>query len=163
MSVEARPRGGFIILLSLILAMALMMLPMAEPYVRFRPDLLLLVLAYWAMALPHRIGVFTGFFIGLLMDGATSSLTGEHAFIYAFSLWIIVLYHKRLRVTSRWKQTVFIISLLLFEKIVYAVILGITRSTIPDGIFWLSPFIAIFIWPWLFPFLRDLRRRSHIY
>lgn len=163
MNTTAAPRGGFVILTTLVIALALMFLPLPEMLTRLRPDVLLLVLVYWVMALPHRIGIFTGFIAGLLMDGATSSLVGQHALVYVISLWIVMLYHKRLRVTTRWKQTLLVIGLLFFEKVVAAIVLGATRSTIPDGIFWLPPLMAILVWPWLFPFLRNLRRRFYIY
>lgn len=163
MSHDAQPRGGLIILLTLIAALLLMLLPISATAAKLRPDLIMLVLIYWAMALPHRIGIFTAFVAGLLVDSATSSLIGEHALAYVLSIWIVLTYHKRLRVSVRWKQTLLAITLLFFSKFVAAIVLGITRGAIPDAIFWASPLTALFIWPWLFPSLRNLRRRFHIY
>ncbi len=162
MSVHVQQRGYYLVLLTLVVSLILNYMPLSEQASRLRPDILLIVLIYWAMALPHRVGMLTGFFAGLLMDGATGSLMGQHAFVYVISLWMISIYHKRLRVVSRWNQTLSVILLLLFGKLVEAIVLGVTHAVIPDLKFWASPFLTIFIWPWLFPFLRNFRQSFRI-
>jgi len=43
------------------------------------PDILLLIIAFWCVHEPRRVGLFTAFFFGLLMDVHDAGLLGEHA------------------------------------------------------------------------------------
>src|SRR5690625_1978725 len=43
------------------------------------PDLLMLVLCFWALHEPRRVNMLLGFFLGILIDVHDGSLLGEHA------------------------------------------------------------------------------------
>ena len=64
------------VLLSFLVAMMLTSLPLPESAIIYRPDWLILVLIYWCMALPERIGIFTGWLLGLTLDVMYGSLLG---------------------------------------------------------------------------------------
>ncbi|MCK4708547.1 MAG: rod shape-determining protein MreD, partial [Gammaproteobacteria bacterium] len=70
------PRPYIAILISLVIALMLNMLPLPEWANYARPDLVTLVLIYWAMALPQIAGVFLAFIFGLLLDVSQSTLLG---------------------------------------------------------------------------------------
>ena len=63
-------RGGGIIIigLTILIALILMLIPLPEWAHSLRPEWLVLVLIYWTMALPHRVGIGTAFCCGLLLD-----------------------------------------------------------------------------------------------
>ena len=63
--------GRLIILATLCVAMLLMILPMPDWARPFRPQWVTLVLLYWAIALPHRVGVGSGFATGIVLDVLT--------------------------------------------------------------------------------------------
>ena len=43
------------------------------------PDVLILIIAFWCAHEPRRVGLFTAFTFGLLMDVHDAGLLGEHA------------------------------------------------------------------------------------
>jgi rod shape-determining protein MreD len=155
-------RGWLIILLTLFLALAIDLIPASSLPLRLRPDLVLLALIYWTMAIPQRIGIFSGLVIGLLVDVATGSVLGQHALSYSAILWAVVENHKRLRLAIFWKQTLIVMLLLLGERIISAIVLGATLGQLPDLLFWLAPLLALVVWPLVFGVLRAVRRTLRV-
>ena len=60
------------------------------------PDLLALVLVFWAVHQPLRVGIGTAFFFGILMDVHQSSLLGQHALAYTVLSFLAIAIHRRL-------------------------------------------------------------------
>src|SRR5258708_32022473 len=87
-----------LVLVSLTLAFCLNLMTWQGTPLLARPDFLLLVLIYWCMEEPHRIGATSAFFAGLLMDIAESSLTGQNALVYSLSAYLAL--NFRLRILS---------------------------------------------------------------
>ena len=65
---------------SLIAALLLNMLPLGR--VAWMPDLLALVLVFWNVHQPLRVGIGMAFMFGLAMDVHQTSLLGQHALSY---------------------------------------------------------------------------------
>lgn len=60
------------------------------------PDVLLLVLAFWCLREPRRVGLFTAFVLGLLMDVHDSEYLGLHALGYVLVAYGAVMLCRRL-------------------------------------------------------------------
>ena len=78
--------GTITISLTLLLGMVLSVLPLPDfvpPELGFvRPDWVAMVLIYWILALPHRVGLITAWIAGLGMDVLLGTLLGQHALSY---------------------------------------------------------------------------------
>ena len=62
---------------SLLVALLLNMLPLGRtPWL---PDFLILVLVFWSVHQPLRVGIGAAFFFGLCMDVNQTALLGQHA------------------------------------------------------------------------------------
>ncbi|WP_455219971.1 rod shape-determining protein MreD, partial [Kaarinaea lacus] len=72
----AKPQGGFVILITFIVALTLMMMPLPEWAESARPQWLMMVVIYWCIALPDRFGVILAWLVGLVLDVATGALLG---------------------------------------------------------------------------------------
>ena len=155
-------RSSIILYATFIAALVLQVFPLPLWAQQARPDIPLLVLIYWSMALPDRIGIVAAVVLGVIVDALTSSLLGQHALAYALSIYVVLIMHKRLRLLPMWQQALTVLSILYIERLVAALILGVTDGLLPDMLFWLSPLIGMFVWPWIFIFLRELRQYFHI-
>ena len=62
---QIKASGGSVILMSFIAAFILSMLPLPQLLQSIRPEFILIVLIYWCIALPNRIGVGIGWLTGL--------------------------------------------------------------------------------------------------
>ena len=86
--------GWLRIVLSLLLATLLALAPWGQSPII--PDLLMLVLAFWALHRPTRSLLAAGFVLGLVMDGHTGSTLGEHAMAYTVAVWLTLQFQRRI-------------------------------------------------------------------
>ena len=60
------------------------------------PDFLAVVLVFWCVHQPQRVGIGVAFFFGIFNDVQQSSLLGQHALSYTVLGYCAVLIHRRL-------------------------------------------------------------------
>ncbi len=153
-----RQPGGWVIVLTLAVAFLLDSLPLPPWLARFNPDWLALVLIYWCLALPHRLGIGSAWLLGLLVDAARGSLLGQHALVYAVMAFLAVKTHRQVRAFPVWQQAISVVSFLLVGRLLLFWINGMLGYP-PRGWGFLTPLLsALLLWPVLFILLRDLRR-----
>lgn len=144
--------------LSFVVALLLTSLPLPESFIAFRPDWLLLVLVYWSMALPDRVGIFTGWIFGLTLDVMYGSLLGQNAMSLAIISYLVNVMHLRFRMFPLWQQSVVVFFLVLLHLGLTAWVRGITGNFSLFWMYWLPAVTSALIWPFLFVVLRDIRR-----
>jgi len=159
---KSSSRGAIALYLTFMTALVLEVFPLPVWAHQARPDIPLLVLIYWSMALPERIGIIAAVIMGVLTDVLTSSLLGQHALAYALSIYVVLIIHKRVRLLPMWQQALTVLVILYIERIVAALTLGITDGLFPNLLFWLPPVIGMFLWPWIFITLNEIRQNLHI-
>lgn len=108
-----RPARTRLILFSLTLALLAGMLPKPPLLLAVFPDLLALVLLYWIVHQPNRIGMGTAWLLGLLVDVGQGSLFGQHALVYAAMAFLATLLRRRLLMFNLWQQALQLLPLLL--------------------------------------------------
>ena len=156
------PRGMFTVIISFIVAIILMLFPLPDFLIWWRPSWVLMALIYWTMALPHRIGILTGWMLGIITDVALGSVLGVHGLSMAIIAYLILLLNNRLRLFPLWKQS-FIIGLMVGLDLVLSLWVQNFISTQPrHAVYWLPIISSTFFWPWLFILLRDIRRNFHV-
>ena len=151
-------RGNWVILLSFMLALMLTEMPMPEVFEWGRPQWVALVLIYWVAALPHRVGPWYGWMIGLLLDILQGSLLGIHALSLALIAAIIHSLHLRFRMYPLWQQALLVLVMVgIYQQLLnWGQMLQGART---DSLLFLFPsLVSAFIWPWLFVLLRSIRR-----
>lgn len=157
---EAPSRGTWMVLLTLVAALFLAILPLPAAAEDLRPQWVALTLIFWALALPDRVGVFWAFGTGLVLDVATGTLLGHHALGLSVVVYVAVELHARVRIFPLWQQALLIWLLLVLERLLALWVLGATGQPMPSLAYWWSPFVGLFLWPWLAVVLRDLARRA---
>jgi len=143
-------------------AFMLAIMPLPGWAVEFRPDWVTLVLIYWAMAVPTRVGVTMAWFAGLLLDVSYGTLMGQHAVGLVLVIYVIHLQHQRLRVASLLQQAIVIFFLLLLKQLLTLWVDGMLGRA-PGSWFYFMPTItSTLLWPWTYLILRDLRRKFSV-
>ena len=143
--------------ISLILSMSLKILPLPSVWNSMNPDWVLLVLIYWTLAAPEKIGVFNAWVVGLLVDVLTGRILGQHALTYALISYICLKLHKRLRQYPVPQQALFIFLCLLLSQILIFWIENIQDDTEFSLDFWLPVIIGTLLWPLVYSMLRFIR------
>ena len=152
-------QGGFVIFMTLVAALVLTIMPLPDWAAAFRPQWYTLVLIYWALALPERIGVGISWFVGILIDVMTGTLLGQHALALSLIAFVTLKTHQRVRLFPLWQQSLTVLLLLSVEKLLSLWAMGSVGQPTPPLSFWAPPLVGMLLWPWVFIILRDLRRR----
>ncbi|MFN2309581.1 MAG: rod shape-determining protein MreD [Gammaproteobacteria bacterium] len=155
-------RGGGVILLTVLVAFVLTSLPLPEVWRPLRPDWVLLVLIYWCMALPHRVGVGVGWLAGLFTDALTGLLLGQHALAYCVVIYLTLKLHQRLRLYPLWQQSLSVLVLLALGQLLLLWINGMVGRPGHAWAYWAPSLLGALLWPLLFTVLRGLRRAFHV-
>lgn len=150
-------RGSWVIMFSFIIALMLTEMPMPQPVEWIRPQWAALVLIYWVAALPHRVGSWYGWVIGLLLDILQGSLLGIHALALALVAQLLKSLHQRFRMYPVWQQAL----LVLVVIGLYQILLNwgqTLQGAHSDSLLFLLPALAsAFAWPLVFIVLRSWR------
>lgn len=146
-------------LITIIGAFMLAIMPMPDWAVVYRPDWVTLVLIYWAMALPSRIGVTMAWFAGLLLDVSYGTLMGQHAVGLVLVVYVIHMQHQRLRMASLLQQAIVIFFLLLIKQLLTLWVDGMLGRAPDNWLYFMPTITSTFLWPWTYLILRDLQRK----
>jgi rod shape-determining protein MreD len=152
-----RSRSPWILPLSLLAALVLMLLPVPPALQALRPYWLALVLAYWVIEEPDRVGLGFAFLIGLVADLVVGSLLGEQALRLVVITFILQRFRARLRFFPMSQQALAIGALLLNDRIVTTAIRMTLGETVPPAGYWLSPLVGLLLWVPVFVLLDGLR------
>jgi len=152
-------KGTLVIVISFAVAMLMNILPLPDFIDSFNPDWVALVLVYWVMAVPNRVGVLVGWLVGLLVDVLYGTVFGIHALTFALIAYIIQMTYHRLRLFPRWKQSVNITVVIGIHMLLGLVLRNLLEPVSTSYSYWFPLLGALFIWPWVFIILRDIRRK----
>ncbi|MDB9751589.1 rod shape-determining protein MreD [Gammaproteobacteria bacterium] len=155
-------QGNGIIAMSFIVAIMLTALPLPDWAVNWRPAWVAIVLIYWCLAVPDRIGIFIAWFLGLLLDVQQGSILGQNALGMILIALLTINSHQQMRAYPLLQQAVLVCFYLLFYKLIMFLIsfyIGVDTS---DWTYWMPAITSMLLWPWLFIILRDVRRKHRI-
>lgn len=143
---------------SILAAFILQIMPMPAVIDVYRPDWLLLILCYWTMALPNRVSVGVTAICGVVLDILYGTSLGVHSFAMAIPVYLVASNYQRFRNYSVVQQAIMIFVLsMLYHMAVYWLQYWLTGVQFRFEFLW--PVVtSVFLWPWLFWFLRRYRR-----
>ena len=143
------PANPLFIWTSLIVALLLNMLQNMGLWGRaaWTPDLLALVLVFWSVHQPLRVGVGAAFVFGLLMDVHQGSVLGQHALAYTVLGFYAITIHRRLLWFSVPQQALQVLPLLLVAHAVELAVRMLVGGTFPGFLILLGPVIEALLWP----------------
>ena len=147
---------------TLLVALFLNAMPYPEWAKFARPDWVTLVLFYWCLAVPRRVGVGCGWIMGLLLDLMQYTLFGQQAIGKALVAMVAVSAHQRLRLYHAGRQCAVILVLASIEIAVVVWVYYLTHDVAWRLVYWQGAVTTALLWPLVYVFLRKLRRHSGI-
>ena len=132
--------------ISLVLTLALGVVPLPDSVEPLRPDWVAVVLLYWSLMSPRRLSLFTAFWMGLAVDTLSGALLGQNALALLVIVYIADRFHLRLRVfpVSQLALTVLVL-LGLYEFVLFWVD-GIAGRSVPVMERWVPPLTGTLVW-----------------
>jgi len=137
------------ITLTFALALLMELLPLPIGSTRWLPDFVGLLLLYWAINQPSRIGIGMGFLIGLIVDVSTNSLFGQHALAYSVTTYLILLRQRQLVMFNLGQQALVVLTMMLANQLIMALIRMALGSAFVGAGYFLPPLMGALLWPLL--------------
>ncbi len=139
------PANPLFIAFSLLVALLVEMVPIGRH--AGMPDLLAVVLVFWIVYQPRRIGVGVAFVMGLLMDVNNGALLGQHALAYTLLAYTAITIHRRLLWFSLAGQALQILPLFIAAHVVSLVARLLAGGMFPGWVVMAAPLFEALLWP----------------
>ncbi len=151
MSFDDRPQRillpvkvGFMVL-SLVLALLFNLLPWRN--LNGVPDMVALVLTFWCIHQPRKMGIGVAWVLGLVMDAGNGALLGQHAFAYAILAFAAISLYRRILWFSLWQQAVHVFVLLLASQLLMLGVQILAGGVFPGFAYFAGSLVAAALWP----------------
>ncbi len=158
--------GGWLILLTIALAMVLAIFHVPESWPQWlgwlRPAWLAMVVFYWVMELPHRLGLISAWVIGLLLDVLYADPLGLNGFLLAAITYVGWRFYERLRMYSIVQQCIVVFLLVLVTESLRIVVQDVAWSR---GWSWgviLPALMSMLTWPFVYLVLQRARLQVRV-
>ncbi|HVP71301.1 MAG TPA: rod shape-determining protein MreD, partial [Gemmatimonadaceae bacterium] len=151
----------FVPALSLVLTLALSLVPLPHLISSFRPDWVAVVLLYWSLTAPRRFSLLTAFWMGIVLDTLTGSLLGQHALALLVIVYLAERLHLRIRVFPVSQLGITVLALLGLYEFILFWIDGVAGRTVPVSERWGPPLAGTLVWLALLAVFDSGRREAH--
>lgn len=151
-------KSSLAFVLTFVIALMLEGLVFPAHLVWYKPEWTLLVILYWVIALPFKVGVGIAWFIGLLVDLLQGGVIGQHSLTYVIITSACATLYKRLRMYRRWQQSIFVFLLISINQLVGFWVDHYMGDAEPTLMIFMPAIVSAILWPWVFVLLRSIRR-----
>jgi rod shape-determining protein MreD len=149
-----------ILLLTLFIASSLALIPLSPWLTWCRPDWLLLMLCFWALALEGKFPLGVVFITGCYQDLLLGSFFGMHALSYLATIHCVNTFYLRIGYYPLAQQTLIITLFVGVSELIQLWVNAIKVGYPHHLMVWGSTLITLFAWPLLAIFLKGAQKRS---
>ena len=128
---------------SIVVALGLEMLPWGDWPM---PGFLALILVFWNVYQPRRVGIFLAWLLGLVMDVYAGSLLGQHALAYSVLSFGAIALHRRLLWYSIAGQAVQLLPLFFLAQVFVMAVHFFFTGIAPSWVYLLTPIMTSILW-----------------
>jgi len=150
--------GGAI--LCLVVGTALEIMPLPDLLQAVRPPLPLMILIYWALMWPERLGLGAAFVIGIALDILHGQLLGQNAFAFCVVTFITVRFHLQIRIFPLWQMTMTVFALLTIALFLHVLIDGVAGYGTEGLARWPRTLSGALLWPVVMSLLDRVRMQN---
>ncbi len=153
-----RPSTVVALPLSIFLAVLLAALPLPQGLSYGRPEFVSMVLVFWVLNEPGKVGVWTAFVLGLLMDVLMATTFGVYPLMLAVIAYLARLSYRWVTVFSVWQTGGLVFALVLAGLLVKSILLGILGTGPDSWLYWVPALTSALVWPTVMLSLRRFTR-----
>jgi rod shape-determining protein MreD len=152
------PVSPLFIAFSLVCAFMLNLLPWGR--LVGAPDFVALVLVFWGIHQPRKVGIGIAFCMGLLMDVHDATLLGENALAYTLLSYLAIMIHRRVLWFPLVTQAMHVFPLLLLTQAIQVMVRFFVTGRFPGALVFIESVIAVALWPVITWLLLAPQRRA---
>jgi rod shape-determining protein MreD len=124
------------------------------------PDWLALVLVFWAIHQPLKVGVGVAFLLGLITDVHQTSLLGQHALAYTVQGFLATMIHRRILWFDVPSQALQVLPVFMTAQVLELTVRVTAGGLFPGWSVFLAPVIQAILWPAISVVLLAPQRRA---
>lgn len=151
---------GLVILATVLVALALAIVPLPNVLAPLRPDWVVLVVIYWMLTNPGRFSMLSAMFLGLLLDTLSGALLGQHALALLVVAYFTQSFSLRIRVFPIVQMSLTVMVLIIVYQFFLFWIDGMTGRQVPLIDRWAPAIGAALVWPFILASFDGLRRET---
>ena len=149
-----------IILITIILGLFISLITLPLGY--YAPEWMLLVITYWAIALPSNNKLFLAFLIGIIVDIVYGQVLGISSLFYVLLIYIILRLYNSLRYMTIAQQAVVLFIFISLKQHLLVWAYFIIDRNIDYQALLVGSLVSASIWPIIYYALRFIRRKFNI-
>ncbi len=150
--------GYPVVLLTFLFAAVLAILPLPQWLMWGRPEWVALVLIYWVIALPQRVGIATALLLGIGLDVLEGAVLGQNAFSLTVVALLALVLYQRVRVYGLAQQAAIVFVLVGINQLICQWVQNLQGVGARSALFLLPAVSSALLWPVVLHLLRGLRR-----
>ena len=150
----------FIISITIILGLFISLITLPLGY--YAPEWMLLIVIYWAIAIPSNNKLLLAFLTGIIVDIVYGQVLGISSLFYVLMLYIILrLYNSVSYMTIAQQAVVLFIFIFIKQHLLVWAYFIIDRGTDYEALL-VGSIVSALIWPLIYYSLRFIRRKFNI-
>lgn len=154
-------QGGWLILLTIAAAMVLATVHLPESWPQalgwIRPAWISLVVFYWVMELPHRVGLISAWIVGLCVDVLYADPLGLNGILLAGITYVAWRFYERLRMYSIPQQCGVVFLLVMASELVRMLVQDLAWGRGWTWTVMIPALTSTLLWPFVYLLLHRLR------
>jgi len=153
----------FVIGISFLLAIIVMLITVPPWLSYLRPQLVVLVLLYWTLYLPQRVGMMVAWCLGIMLDVLYDVTLGTHALSLVLVTYIALMWKVKFNFFVFWQKTilVFILVFLYFAPQFFMVFITGGKS-FNVWLCFSSSLVSAVLWPYLTIIFNTISSRCNL-
>jgi len=124
------------------------------------PDFVALVLVFWGIHQPRKVGIGVAFCMGLLMDVHDATLLGENALAYTLLSYASIMIHRRVLWFPVLTQALHVFPLLLLAQAIQSLVHVFATGRFGGWLHFVESAVAVALWPVISWLLLAPQRRA---
>lgn len=152
-----------IVMATFLFGLVLSQIPLPRTFDWVRPEFIAVILIYWVLALPERVGVGVAFVVGIALDLIKGSALGLSALSLVIIAYLTYLLHQRMMMFPLWQQSFLVLVLVGINQLIFhwmQIVLGTTGESL---LFLMPSLVSAIIWPWAYIVLSTIRQIFRIH
>ena len=149
-----------IIILSILIGLFLSLITLPVGY--YAPEWILLIVIYWAIAIPSNGKMVLAFISGIVVDIVYGQVLGISSLFYVLLIYLILRLYNSLRYMTIAQQAVVLFILILIKQHLLVWAYYIIDSNIDYQALIVGAFVSSLVWPIIYFTLRFIRRKFNI-
>lgn len=150
-------QAGFgLIFASFFVAMVFSVLSLPALVASWRPEWVALLVIYWVIRAPHRVGIFTALIVGILLDVLEGKALGASGLSLSVVAYLVLSMHQRIRMFPLIQQSFMVFMVIGINLMIGHLIRNVVAEPVSGFDYLLPAVTSAVLWPFIYLFMERM-------